>query len=425
MKVLLISANTEAINMPTFPLGLACVASATREAGHDLKLLDLMGKEDMRGSIERAIEGFYPDIIGISVRNIDDQNMEDPRFLLDQAKAVVTDCKAFSDAPVVLGGAGYSMFPKSALNYLGADMGIEGDGEEAFPALVRSIQENRALSGLPGLYLPHSGLQGGRRLVKDLDRLPLPDPHLLSTLVYDGAEFWLPVQARRGCPMKCSYCSTGAIEGSLIRRHSAEAMAQWLVQWVEAGFRRFYFVDNIFNLPPSYAKALCSGIIEANLEINWRCILYPGNVDEALVKKMAKAGCKEVSLGFESGSERILKGMNKRFSLKDIQKANKILRDYGIHRMGFLLLGGPGETRESVKESLSFADSLGLDALKLTLGIRIYPNTSLRKIAIEEGVIAPDEDLLFPTFYIVKKLDDWLRKTVGTWTEERPHWHCG
>jgi hypothetical protein len=95
---------------------------------------------------------------------------------------------------------------------------------------------------------------------------------------------------------------------------------------------------------------------------------------------------------------------------------------YGIRRMGFLLLGSPGETRESVEESLLFTDSLKLDAVKLTVGVRIYPHTSVAKRAIEEGTISSQDDLLFPRFYLVKGLEDWLPETLKHWSSTRPHW---
>jgi len=99
-----------------------------------------------------------------------------------------------------------------------------------------------------------------------------------------------------------------------------------------------------------------------------------------------------------------------------------MLRNFGIKRLGFLLLGGPGETKASVEESLSFADSLDLDALKITAGIRIYPYTALAKTAVNDGFIRPDDNLLFPKFYIVENLKEWLNETVKVWTSERPHW---
>ncbi len=423
MRALMVSANKEQINLLTPPLGLACVAAAAQRAGHEVKMVDLMGENDTTAIIKEAIGVFQPDIIGISVRNIDDQNMESPKVFLDQARELVAACRSFSKAPIVLGGAGYSIFPESALEYLGADIGIQGEGEDSFPVLLEHIEQNRPLSGLPNLYLRGRGLQGARRFTRNLDSFLLPDPLQLPTFIYEGEDFWLPVQTRRGCPMKCGYCSTETIEGCLVRKRSPQVIVQWLARWVEAGISRFHFVDNTFNLPPSYALTLCSQIIDAGLKISWRCILYPGNVDEKLVRMMAKAGCKEASLGFESGCKRILKGMNKRFNLSHIRRTSRMLAGNGISQMGFLLLGGPDETKTSVEESLSFADSLRLNALKVTIGIRIYPHTRLAAIASEEGMIAEDDNLLFPRFYIVKELEAWLQKTVSRWMSERPHWH--
>jgi radical SAM superfamily enzyme YgiQ (UPF0313 family) len=424
MRVLLVSANTEKINMPTFPLGLACVAQATLGAGHDLKWLDLMAGGDTEPVIKQGIEAFQPDVIGISVRNVDDQNMANPRFLLDRAREVVSQCRSFSRAPIVLGGAGYSMFPQSALQYLGADMGIQGEGESVFPALLECLEKGRSLLGLSGLYLRGSSLHGKRGFEKELDRFPLPVPRLFSTSVYEGEDFWIPVQTRRGCPMRCSYCSTETIEGPVVRKRSPEMIVKWLAGYVDAGFRHFQFVDNTFNLPPSYAMSLCSHLADAPFRTSWRCILYPGKIQERLVRAMAEAGCKEVSLGFESGCDTVLKEMNKRFKNQDVRLAARMLSEHRIRVMGFLMLGGPGETRDTAEESLQFAEELDLSALKITLGIRIYPNTKLAKIASEEGLITPEDDLLFPRFYMVKALEAWLRKTVQQRIEDHPNWYA-
>jgi len=421
MRVLLISANTEKINMPTLPLGLASVATATRKAGHDVAMADLMVEKDMRSVLKEAIEGFRPEIIGISVRNIDDQNMENPRFLLDPVKEIVSGCQSLSEATIVLGGAGYSIFPESALSFLGADMGIQGEGEVVFPDLIERLERGASLSGLPGLYLPGHGLQCKRMFAKNLDTLPLPDTDLLS-LPSQKEELWMPVQTRRGCPLNCSYCSTGTIEGRVLRRHSPEAIVQWIARWREAGVHQFYFVDNTFNLPPSHAKEICRKLIDHGLNTRWWSILYPKHVDKELVGLMARAGCEQVSMGFESGSERILKNMNKRFTLKEVRQISEMLSEHDIRRMGFLLLGGPGETRGSVEESLVFADSLKLDTLKITTGVRIYPHTSLAKKAIDDGVISSHDDLLLPRFYLTKGLENWLQETLKNWATTRPHW---
>ena len=418
MKVLLISTNTEQINFLPLALGLGCIAAATRRAGHDVRMIDLMCENDSYVVITDAIRDFSPDIIGMSVRNIDDQQEADMHFFLPPIRDVVEHCRTISDAPIVLGGAGYSIFPESSLAYLGADMGIQGEGEIAFSMLLERLEKGSDLSDVPGLYLPGRGLQGERVYSKDLDSLPLPDPRMWSFSNVRDRTFLIPVQTRRGCPLKCNYCSTGTIEGYPIRKRSPNAVVEWIAQWVRAGLKEFAFVDNTFNLPASYARELCRQIREADLDISWRCIVYPKDVDDELVTLMEQAGCKEVSLGFESGCEKIFTIMNKRFSLEDVQTGSKRFGDHGIHRIGFLLLGGPGETKETVEESLAFVDALRLEEIHITVGVRIYPFTPLAKTAVEDGMLSPDDDLLIPRFYLVKELREWLADTVDTWHKD-------
>lgn len=422
MRVLLISANREEINMRTLPLGLACVAAATKKAGHAVRLLDLMEEENPLESVRRAVQSFAPEVIGLSVRNIDDQKMDQGRFLLDQTKEIVVLCRRLFPGPIVLGGAGYSIFPERVLDTLEADMGIQGEGEGTFLLLLERLRQKEPLAGLPGLYLRGKGLQGQRVYVSRLDALPWPDVFSWFRSGRNLKTYWMTVQAKRGCPMDCIYCSTAAIEGRRIRKRSPEAVAETMRNQMEAGVEQFYFTDNIFNLPPEYAKALCRALKGLKQKPRWRCILYPGRVDTELAELMAESGCLEVSIGFESGSEGMLHSLNKHFSLREVRRTVEILGEQSIRRMGFLLLGGPGETRDTVEESLAYADSLPLEALKITAGIRIYPETALAGVALQEGMIQEDTDLLRPTFYLAKGLEDWLLPTIRRWMAERPHW---
>ena len=418
MKVLLISANMHTTSMATFPLGLACVAAATRRAGHEAALIDLMFEADPMSAVGDSIGNLCPDVIGISVRNIDDQVMESPQFLLPPVREIVATCRRLSVAPIVLGGAGYSIFPESALRYLGADMGIRGEGEAVFPAVLERMARRAPVSGMPGLYLPGQP-PTGRSFVTNLDDLPLPDAKLFMPSLSGSADSWVPVQSRRGCPMDCSFCSTSAIEGRPIRRHSPQAIAEWLEHLAGSGFHNFQFVDSMFNLPAAYAKELCRKILERGLDVNLWCLIYPKWIDGELAHLMARAGCREVSLGFESGSNGMLGRLNKRFEAEEVRAVSSMFADAGIQRRGFLLLGGPGETRESVEESLRFADSLNLDALKVTVGLRIYPETPLAATALAEGVIRLDDDLLWPRFYLAPGLRDWLQERVAGFRASR------
>jgi radical SAM superfamily enzyme YgiQ (UPF0313 family) len=270
VKILLVSANSERIKMTSLPLGLLLVTAAVRQAGHKVTFLDLLGKADPKAAIHDVIETSAPEVIGLSVRNIDDQNMLAPQFLLDRIREVVAACRAASRAPIVLGGAGYSMFPEVALDYLEADFGICGEGEIAFPLLLERLKHGESVADVPGLYVAGSGLQAVRCYEPELDRLPLPSEDLWSAFDPSDLELWIPVQTRRGCPMDCSYCSTANIEGCKVRFRSPQHIVEHLAQAAAAGFRQFYFVDNTFNLPASYALDLCHAISAARLGITWR-----------------------------------------------------------------------------------------------------------------------------------------------------------
>jgi len=411
MDVLLISANTERLNMVTLPLGLGLVAAATRRAGHRVEFLDLLSAADPTAAIREAIERVRPDVIGISIRNIDDQSSAAPRFLLAQARPVVDACRSCTGAPVVLGGAGYSIFPRAALEFLGADFGIRGDGEAAFPALLERLGRGEDPRGIPGLYVAGEDLDRGRAVAPDLDDLPLWDDALSGCADPADPTLWVPVQSTRGCPNDCSYCSTASIQGRALRCRSPREVAATVSRLSASGWRRFYFVDNSFNLPESHAYEMCAAL--EPLGVEWRCILYPHGVTEGLVDALARAGCIEVSLGFESGCVTVLRQMNKRFTPDEILQVSGWLKARGIRRFGFLLLGGPGETRESVEESLAFARQVAPDLLRITVGLRIYPGTALARQAVAEGVLDPADDLLQPRFYLAPGLDPWIRQRVA------------
>jgi radical SAM superfamily enzyme YgiQ (UPF0313 family) len=418
MRVLLISGNREASGVRTpLPLGLACVAAATAKAGFEVRLLDLLSAPDWKSAAQDAIATLRPDVIGLSVRNIDDQTMLNSRFLLPPMKEVVALCRSVCNAPIVLGGAGFSILPERTLSYLGADMGIAGEGETTLPHLLSWIGKGSRGSPPPGVYL--AGLRQSQvaiPITNDLDSLPLPAPDVW--LNYGISPEWrIPVQTRRGCSQDCAYCSTSMIEGRHLRWRSAQSVVDWLAAYRDRGFRDYYFVDNTFNLPLGYAKELCQKMIDARLDIDWWAQIYPKWADAELADLMARAGCTQLNLGFESGSEPVLRMLNKQFKPFEVTTISQSFAARGIKRNGFLLLGAPGETEQTVEESLAFAESLHLDALKVSVGIRIYPNTALAARSVAEGIIDRNDDLLFPRFYMAPALREWLPKRVAGYNQ--------
>ena len=152
MRVLLISGNREDVDIRVPALGLACIAAATENAGHETLMLDLMVAKDPQSAIAEAVAEFRPEIIGMSARNIDDQRMKDTRFLLDQARDAVAWCRQTTEAPIVLGGAGFSILPLPILEYLEVEMGIQGEGEAVFPNSCGRIQAHESVDSLPGVF---------------------------------------------------------------------------------------------------------------------------------------------------------------------------------------------------------------------------------------------------------------------------------
>jgi radical SAM superfamily enzyme YgiQ (UPF0313 family) len=413
MQILMVAANTERINLPTLPLGAALVAAAARGAGHEVAFLDLMFEPDPGEALRRAIRSVQPELIGVSVRNIDDQEMARPTFLLDKVRPVIAACRQVSAAPVVLGGAGYTIFPAATLEYLGADYGICGEGEAAFPALLAALEGAGNPARVPGVHSPGHPPREPRATVDPLDGLLPVGDELWASFDLADPDLWVPVQTRRGCPYRCSYCSTPSIEGHRMRTRSPRLVAAELRRMADAGVRQIQFVDNIFNIPREYAVELCREIAALDTHLAWQCILYPRGVDQELAAAMARAGCTTVSLGFEAGNDPMLRAYDKRFDTAEVRRISDLLVAHGIRRFGFLLLGGPGETRDTVTKSLDFVESLGLDMLRVTIGIRIYPGTPLAATAVSEGVIAPDDDLLRPRFYMAPGLEEFIRQEVA------------
>ena len=198
-----------------------------------------------------------------------------------------------------------------------------------------------------------------------------------------------------------------------MRTRSPQLVARQLRRMADAGVRQIQFVDNIFNIPREYALELCREIAALDADLAWQCILYPDDVDQELAEAMARAGCKTVSLGFEAGNDAMLRAYGKRFDSAQVRRVSDALATHDIRRFGFLLLGGPGETRDTVTQSLDFVESLDLDMLRVTIGIRIYPGTPLAATAVAQGLITPDDDLLRPRFYMTPGLEDVIRREVA------------
>lgn len=429
MRVLIIAENQCKDNLVPYPLGAAYVAGAVRAAGHEVAGLDLMLSDDPEGDVERAVRDFDPEVVGLSIRNIDNQDIIAPVFLLDDCLPAMEALRATTDAPVVAGGAGFSMFPLECLDYLGLEVGIVGEGEVAFVELLDLLERGLEIDSLPGVALNRDGVRKINPAVHafDLDMLS-PDRDAFDVTPYRGPgpvghPMTANLQTRRGCHMHCTYCSTPLIEGHNVRCRSVESAADELESLdKEYGVRFCYFADSLFNYPADYTIELLKELASRELKIKWCSTFAPFEVDERLFPLLTPAGCSLVSLGNESGSDPILSSLNKGFDRAAVVRAAKGFKAVGVPFNCFLMMGGPGETRETVEESIALMDELKPDAVLVTPGIRIYPGCDIEKTAIERGMIEPGQDLLHPVFFIEPALADWLPGYLQQACEDRPGW---
>ncbi len=428
MRVLLISENRNVSLVAPFPLGLAFVAGSLRRCGYETEVLDFMFLEDWKERLRATLNDFHPDAVGLSIRNINNQDMGNPVSFLSTHLDVVSEIRRCSNAPVILGGSGFNINPAGCLRFLDADLGIYGEGEQAFPLLLDAMQYGM-YENVPGAVWKKDDeiIINSLRYVSNADQWASPAYGDFNVTAYHEFSGELPgcitVQSKRGCHMKCIYCSTPLLEGKHCRsRDLRQCVNEMASLNREKKIRRFYVVDNVFNFPLSQAKDFCREIIAQELEIRWQSILNPAFCDEELFELMWKAGCRFISLGNESGHELILRNLRKGFTLDNVRKAAGLARASGIKYGCFLLFGGPGETRETVIQSMEFVDELSPDLVTLKAGIRIYPGTQLESIAVDEGIIEKNEDLLNPVFYLSPAIRDWIRDYMRSAVINRENW---
>ena len=430
MRILFISPNRLRLVVPPLPLGLASVVAAVQDE-HEVRVLDFMFAADPLEQVRRAVAEFAPEIIALSVRNIDNQDSRNPESFIGEIKNLVNLLRKLSAAPIVVGGAGFSIMPRQFMEYLGADFGIAGEGEGAFREFLAALEGSRDWETVSGLVWRDGEdwrLNPVQR-VADLKSLPPPALEYFTPDLYQEAvgsaklPGMAPVQTRRGCPMKCIYCTTPLLEGRLFRSWEPAQVASWLAAWHEKwGITRFYFVDNLFNCPPSYAKSLCRAIIDLKLPLEWGALINPSAPDRELFQLMRQAGGGFMQVGNESGSELVLANLGKGFGRRQVELTFRILEEEGIAYSCFLLLGGPGETPDTVQESVALLEQYHPKLVNLTVGVRIYPGLALHQTALEEGVVIPGDNLLQPRFYLSAAIEGWIWDYLAGVMARHPHW---
>lgn len=430
MRVLLASTNRSQLTVPPFPLGLACVVANTDGQRHEVAVWDAMFQEDWEASLRACLRDFRPDVIGFSVRNVDDQDMRHPRLLVDEVRQMAAVCREEAQARLVLGGSGFGMFPAELLAYVGADFGVVGDGERAFPQLLECLEAGRNPDGVPGVvWLANGRLCGTPPVWEDrLDDLRPADHCRLDVVRYHeargtaGIPNSVTVQTKRGCPLGCTYCATRAIEGTAIRTRSPIAVVEELERLQAAGVRRIQFVDSIFTNPAWHARAICEEILRRRLNVQWSATLNPAFAGPDLLRLMQRAGCVLAIVGNESGCTRILTALGKGFGKAEVERCFAACQEIGLRYNAFLLLGGPGEDRDSVRESVELLQRFQPALVNVSIGIRLYPGCPLTQLARDEGQLPSGADLLTPRFYLAPAVRDWIFDYMDSIVAQDPRW---
>ncbi len=426
LRVLLVSANTEKLPDPIFPLGAAYMAAVAAREGHTVDTLDLCFLDDPAQSTEAKLRGFEPDVVGISLRNLDSSSYPENTSYIDDYRALVAAIRRHSSAFVVLGGAGFTVMPGTILTALGADAGVVGEGEQAFPWLLGRLADGLELTSTPEMGCEPVGpgvLVTPVTRIRSLDVTGVPMRERFDMRAYYERGGSLNIQTKRGCMFECVFCSYPLIEGSKVRMRSAETVVDEIQQMREEfGIRHWFFVDNIFNLPMRHAKSICEEIVRRELDVEWSGYLNPKFIDAELCALMQRSGCKAIEFGTDAGSPTMIENLKKEFDVGDLKRTSRLCHEHGLNFCHSLIFGGPGETHQTVTETLALMDELEPTAVIAMTGIRILPGTGMVDLALRDGQIDADDDLLYPRFYIAPTFEGDMIDRVERHARARPNW---
>lgn len=404
MKILMISSNTAMSPYPVYPLGVSMVAAALTAAGHEVRQLDFLQRNSSLDELGEEVRKYQPELTGISIRNIDNVNIINEQYYIDTVVDIVSRIRQASDRKIVLGGAGFSLVPELILRKTGADYGIIGEGE--------SLMVDFANNAARGIYPEKRVISSDSRLQGQEFVSALYDDRLIEFYLHSGNI--VSIQSKRGCTRRCVYCTYPLLEGPKIRQRDPSAVVDDIELLSDKHRANYiFFVDSVFNDDEGAYIALLEEMARRNVTVPWTGFFKPKGLTDDIISLMKQTGLVAVEIGSDAACDATLRKMGKGFSFQDVIECNDIFARHEVAASHFFMMGGPGETEETVLEGIRNITGLKNCVAFIFMGIRILPNTALEQIALKEGVISPDEDLLKPVYYIspgVKK--DWLEKTL-------------
>ena len=369
------------------PLGLLFIAGyLERFTDYSVEILDCQVEKLTYPKIEELLEKKKYDIVGITVMTF---------TLLDALKVARIVKKTNKNTRLVFGGPHVHIFPDETIHLPDVDYLVLGEGEQTFKELLDHIDDTKKLKTIRGLVFKENGgvvNTGLRDFIQDLDELPFPARHLTPYRKYSSLlARRTPVttmMTSRGCPYKCSFCDRPQL-GKKFRARSAQNVVDEMEECVKMGIHEFIIYDDTFTINKQRVKEICAEIIRRKLDIGWDIRARVDSVDESLLEKLKRAGCRGIHYGVESGTTKILKILNKRITIPEIEEAFSMTKKQGIMTLAYFMIGNPTETEEDILKTIEFAKKLDPDFIHLTI-FTPFPATKIYLEGLEKRIIEKD-----------------------------------
>jgi radical SAM superfamily enzyme YgiQ (UPF0313 family) len=375
-------------------------------------VLDLALSEAPDAALHEHLSARSPTLIGLTFRNVDDCFWPSAQWFVPDLADLVRRLRGLSDAPIVLGGVGFSVFAERIVEYTGADFGIRGDGEQATISLYRQLQGARDFTRVEGLIWRHDGGLG-----HNAPAWPAEWSLPARRRMVDNAEYFARggqcgFETKRGCNRRCLYCADPLAKGPVPRSRRPGEIADEVESLAAQGIDVLHTCDAEFNIPREHALAVCEEFSRRSLgaRVRWYAYLSVTPFDAELAGALRRAGCVGINFTGDSASARMLRTYRQPHRAEDLATAVRLCRAHGIKVMIDLLLGGPGETPETVAETIAFIKQIGPDCAGASLGLRVYPGTGMADVLQREGSLpthpglrrkyAGEVDFFQPTFYL-------------------------
>jgi radical SAM superfamily enzyme YgiQ (UPF0313 family) len=410
--------NTNRMVPPIAPVGLDYVAGAARRAGIDVEILDLCLADEPEAALSRHFRERSPELVAISFRNVDDCFWPGGALFVPELDATIKRIRQLCDAPIVVGGVGFSIFAARIVEHTGADFGIRGDGERSLVELLDQLRTGRRFEAVGGLiWRDDDTLRSNRPAWPNELSVPAARD-AVDNATYFGRGGQIGLETKRGCSRQCIYCADPLAKGATERLRDPVEVADEVEALLAQEVDVLHLCDSEFNLPPSHARDVCEEFIRRRFEgrVRWYTYMSVVPFDAELAGAMRRAGCVGIDFTGDSACPSVLDTLRQAHQRENLAEVVRLCRANGMAVMLDLLLGGPGETPSTAEESIRFIQGIGPDCAGAALGVRIYPGTPMHSIVAAEGPLDAHPgihrryegptDLLRPTFYVSPALGE-------------------